>query len=333
MKTTPTTNGIGPGDPAVSIDAHSWMLLDPGELRRLKNLFFAARRMAEGYYAGRHRSRSRGHTVEFADYREYSPGDDITDVDWKAYGRTDRLFVKLFEAQTDMVVYVLLDCSASMGYAGLDAEARSAHAAGSRTAGPLSKFDHARYLLAAMAFLLIRQGDKVGLGLFTDRLTAYLAPGGTFRHLHAVLHRLEYAAPSGATDAAAALHETFGAVRRRGLLIVVSDFLEDPAGLFEALGRYRHHKFEVSLFQILHDEELRLPAAANLRFVDSESREGLAAVPAEIREEYMARFGRHLEALRSGCAARRVDYNRVTTSTNPLAVLERYLARRACRLS
>jgi uncharacterized protein (DUF58 family) len=300
---------------------HSY--LRPADLRRLKNLLFIARTIVEGYYAGRHRSRFRGHSIEFADYREYCPGDDITDIDWKAFGRTDKLFVKLFEAQTNMVVYPLLDCSASMAYAGLSVSSPAGADA------PLSKFEYACYLTAALAFLIVRQGDKTALGLFRERLAEYFAPGGTFGHLYGLLNVLEQARPSGRTNVADALRQAFGTLTQRGLLIVISDFLEDPGPLFEALGLYRHRRFEIILFHILHEQELHLPSAANVRFLDSETNESLATVPADIREDYERRLAKHVDDLRTGCLARRIDYNLVSTATSYYAVLERYLADRS----
>jgi len=303
--------------------------LRPAELRRFRNLLFAARTIVEGCYAGRHRSPFRGHSVEFADYREYCPGDDIQDIDWKAYGRTDRLFVKLFEARTDMVVYALLDCSASMGYAGLErADTGRGPRAGPAASG-LSKLQYACYLLAALAFLVVKQGDKIALGLFRDRLFEYVPPGGTFGHLYGILSRLETVVPSGPTRPAEVLRQAFGTVKRRGLLILVGDLMEEPAALFEALNLYRHRRFEIIVFQVLHPDELSLPAAANVRFIDSETNDSITTSVPDIREDYEQRMRRHLEAIRAGCAARRIDYNLVTTETSCYDALEQYVVARA----
>ena len=264
----------------------------------------------------------RGHNVEFADYREYCPGDDIGDVDWKAFGRTDRLFVRLFEMQTDMVVYLMLDCSASMKYAGMEGKGHGPYP-------PVSKLQYACHLLAAMAFLIVKQGDKVALGLFRERLDDYVPPGGTFPHLYGLLNRLERLEGSGRTNVAAALRQAFAATKRRGLLVVISDFLEDPAALFETLNLYRHRKFEIILFHVLHEEEYRLPTADNVRFIDSETHDAITTRIHEVRADYELCLGRHLEALRMGCTARRADYNLVTTSADYRSVLERYLVGRS----
>ncbi len=294
--------------------------LRPAELRGLKNLLFVARTLVEGLYAGPHRSRSRGHSIEFADYREYCPGDDIGDIDWKAYGRSDRLFVRLFEAHTNMLVYPLLDCSGSMGYAGA--------AVGEPGEAPLSKFEYSCYLLAALSFLVIKQGDRIGLGLFRERLEDFAPPGGTFGHLYGLLNRLEHVSPVGRTNVSSVLREAFGAMKPRGLLIVLSDFLEEPAAIFDALGPYRHRGFEIILFHVLHEDELHLPRVSNARFVDSETGESLTIVPADVREDYERRIAAHIDALRAGCRARRIDYNVVTTATSYYDVLGRYLAKR-----
>jgi len=295
--------------------------LRPAELRGLKNLLFVARTLTEGLYAGPHRSRSRGHSIEFADYREYCPGDDIGDIDWKAYGRSDRLFVRLFAAHTNMLVYPLLDCSASMGYAGA--------AVGGSGEAPASKFEYSCYLLAALSFLVIKQGDRIGLGLFRERMEDFVPPGGTFPHLYGMLNRLERTSPGGRTNVSGALREAFGAMKPRGMLIVVSDFLEEPSRLFDALGAYRHRQFEIILFHVLHEEELHLPPVSNARFVDSETDESVTVVPGDIREDYERRVSAHIDELRTGCRARRIDYNLVTTATSYYDVLGRYLAKRA----
>jgi uncharacterized protein (DUF58 family) len=321
----PVVRPVPPRSPGTSY-------LQPEDLRRLKNLLFAARTIVEGYYAGRHRSPFRGHSVEFADYREYAPGDAITDVDWKAYGRSDRLFIKLFEARTDMVVYPLLDASASMAYVGAGAPGRflgRRHAAGSTRTATLSKFEYGCYLIAALAFLAIKQGDKTAVGLFGETLDAYTPPGGTFRHLHRILQMLERAEPVGPTNTANALRNAFPVMRQRGLLVVISDLLEDPGELFAALNLYRHRRFEIILFHVLHEDELSLPETALARFVDSETGQRLTASVPDIRTGYRERIQAHIDALRTGCASRRIDYNLVTTATHYNAVLERYLVNRA----
>lgn len=320
-----------PDGPAAPLTKASF--LRPAELRRLKNLLFVARTLVEGHYAGRHKSPLRGHSVEFADYREYCPGDEIADIDWKAYGRSDRLFIKLFEAQTDMVVYPLLDCSASMGFAGLAHAARGAagrnRPADASADAPLSKLEYACYLVAALAFLVVKQGDKIALGLFREKLVDYLPPGGTFGRLYDLLNRLEHIRPEGTTNVAGVLRQSFGMMKQRGLLIVISDLLEEPAPLFAALNLYRHRRFEIIVFHLLHEEELHLPQATNVRFVDSETNEPLVTAVPEIRDDYTRRLEEHIETLRSGCAARRIDYNLITTATSYHSVLERYLVERA----
>jgi uncharacterized protein (DUF58 family) len=304
--------------------------LDPATLRRLQNLLFVARTIVEGSYAGRHRSRLRGHSVEFADYREYCPGDDISDIDWKAYGRTDRLYVKLFEAHTDMVVYTLLDGSASMAYAGLANTPSIATYPWRQTAPPpISKFDYAAQLLAALAYLTIKQQDRLALGLFGEQLDVYEPPGGTFAHLKTVLNRMEQYVPGGKTNLPEVLHRTFGVIRQRGVLVIVSDFLDDIEPLFDALHRFRHHRFEIILFQVLHAEERHLPATPSARFIDSESHQPLTTFVPDVRTAYERELTAHLDALRRRCVACGIDYNLATTDTPYEQVLERYLVQRA----
>lgn len=345
---------------AVPMASSEERLLDPAQLRRLGNLYITARALAEGHFAGRHRSRSRGHAIEFADHRDYCPGDDITDIDWKAYGRSDRLFVRRFEARTNTAVYAFLDCSASMAYAGHGAASTdvnrstpgwkrlasrirrrlhgSAQAIQPGTGGKLgtiaarSKFDCACQILAALAFLAIKQGDRISLGLFRDQLDDYLPPGGTFGHLYDLLHRMERALPAGRTDVARALRAAFGAIRRRGVLLVVSDFLDDTAALFDALALFRHRRFDIILLHVLHPDERRLPPQRQVRFRDSETGEAVAVNVADGSERYEAAVDAHIEALRAGCAARRIDYALVRTDAPYGESLGRYLAHRAGRM-
>lgn len=292
--------------------------LSPREFGRFKNLLFAARAVVEGLYAGRHASPLKGGSPEFVEYRHYAPGDPVSLIDWKAFARSDRDYVRVTEKETDMNCYVLLDCSASMEYAGL----------GPR---PLrqSKLDYACLLAAALGYLMVKQGDKAGVTLFDEKVRRHIRCGGTFAHLYGMLHQLERCAPAGRTSTARVLRDAYGLYPRKGLLVVISDFYEEPDALFRALGLYTHRRFEVMLLHVLHEDEHRLPALPHARFVDAESGAHITCRPQELRREYDRRIGAFIETLRRQSAARGIDYQFMTTAAPYDRVLRRYLVRRA----
>lgn len=307
----------------------SWKYLRPRDLKALKNLLFAARMIVEGVHAGRHKSPYRGSSPEFVDYREYHPGDEIRTIDWKAYARTDRHFIRLFEKETDMSSYLLVDKSASMGYRG--PAWRSRWSPPPTRDGEMSKLDYASYLASALAYLMIKQGDKVGLSLFDTRLVRHIRPGGTFPHLYQILNTLEGQTAGDRTAISRILEEAWPRLHRRGLLIVLSDFLDEPAALFRALDRYRHRRFEIILFHILHRYEFELPPVDRVRFVDSETGDVITSSPADIRAGYDAQMRAFIGTLRAGARSRGIDYHFVTTETPYSEVLRSYLLRRNSR--
>jgi uncharacterized protein (DUF58 family) len=312
-----------PVPPRTSRPSH-WKYLRPKELKALKNLLFAARIIVEGIYSGRHKSPYRGSSPEFVDYREYNPGDEIRSIDWKAYARTDRYFIRLFEKETDMNCYLLVDKSASMAYGG-------AAYKDVLPSGEVSKLDYACFLAAALAYLMVKQGDKVGLALFDTKLGKQIPPGGTFPHLYELLNRLEREKAGQRTSISRVLQEAYPLYKRRGLLIVISDFLDEPEEIFRALNRYRHRRFEIILFQVLHQYEYELPPLDRARFVDAETGETIASRPADIRESYNKEMGRFVQTLSACARARNIDYNLVTTEMPYSDVLRKYLLSRSSR--
>jgi uncharacterized protein (DUF58 family) len=286
------------------------------DLRRLKNLFFSSKRVVEGQYAGRHASPQRGHSVEFNDFRQYMPGDEIGDIDWKVYGRTDKLFVKLFEHQSDMSVHLLVDASASMAYSGL--------------AGKYSKYDHACMMAAAIAFLTTKQQDKVSFALARGGLTDFHRPYGSFGHLVGLLKAMEATAPHGKAGLPEALRKLAGLIGRRGLLVIFSDFLDDLQETFDAISIFTHRGSEVIIFQVLHADEIKLPDVSDALFIDSEHPfERVAANLDDIRAEYEDKLNKFLGEILGTCKGRIIDYNLVSTATNYSRALEHYLFQRA----
>lgn len=316
--------GKPPSVPLNTSRRTDWKYLRPKDLKALKNLLFAARIIVEGIYAGRHKSPYRGSSPEFVDYREYNPGDEIRSIDWKAYARTDRYFIRLFEKETDMNCYLLVDKSGSMGYGGVAYK-------GLLPTSEVSKLDYACFLGAALAYLMVKQGDKVSVALFDTKLAKQIAPGGTFPHLYEVLNALERQKAGERTAISRILQEAYPLYKRRGLLIVISDFLDEPEEVFRALNRYRHRHFEIILFHVLHQYEYALPPLDRVKFVDSETGEVIASRPADIRKSYNEEMHRFVQTMSAYARARNIDYNFMTTETPYSDVLRKYLLSRSSR--
>ncbi len=293
-------------------------LLSPAELERFGNLLVFARSTVEGYFVGKHKSPRRGSSVEFADYKEYVPGDDLKRLDWRAYGRSRRLFIRQYTAETDMVVYLLVDVSASMDYDG---------------AGKQSKHVLAAKIAAALAYLMIHQGDKAALGLFADNLKCFLPPGGTRGHLHNLVSELEAVEPASTTGIAGALEECNSLFKKRGRLIVLSDFWDDPDATFEALSRFRHRKFDILLLHVVHPHELDLPGVQAARFHDMETHEEIEVEPEEIRAAYRESARRRVDRLAREANLRRISHALVHTDRPYLDAIEAYLGFRGTNLA
>ncbi|HTA31643.1 MAG TPA: DUF58 domain-containing protein [Candidatus Cybelea sp.] len=285
-------------------------LLAPAELERFGNLLVFARSMVEGYFVGKHKSPARGSSVEFTDYKEYIAGDDPKRIDWRAYGRSRRLYVRQFEAETDMVIYLMVDVSGSMNYAGYYGE---------------SKFVLAARIAAALAYLMMHQGDKASLVLFARKLKLFIPPGGTRRHLHNMVSELEAVQPASGTGLADALSECDLLFKKRGRLVVLSDFWDDTEKTFEALSRFLHRKFEILLLQVVHPHELDLPSVHAARFHDMETQQEVEVEPEEIRAAYRASVRARAEGLAQAANQRRISHAQVNTDRPYLDAIEAYL--------
>lgn len=295
--------------------------LSPADFKSFGNLYFAAKVIVEGAYAGMHKSPYLGASPEFVDYRQYYPGDDIKSIDWKAYARTDRHFIKLFQRETDLNCYLLLDKSASMGYPGPQEQ----RILGKPT---VTKLEYASHLAAALAYLVVKQGDKAALALFDDQLRFQTRAGGTFGHLYKLLNALERNVPGGKTSISAILRQAAPLFARRGLLIVISDFLDEPIEVFNALNAFRHRGFDVILFQVLHEFEYELPAVDNALFVGVETGESMQSRPADIAEEYGRQIQAFVSELASRAAARRIEHHFLNTRVPFIQAIQRFLIKR-----
>lgn len=283
-----------------------YQYLRPEDIRRLAGFEFAPKAVVEGYFAGRHVSRSRGSSVEFRDYRQYVPGDDLALVDWRVYGRTDRFYLRTYDHETSMDCHLFLDSSASMGF-GKDP----------------SKLEYASFFTACLAYLVIRGGDRVSLQLFDKKIRTFIPPGSTRTHLSGLLNLLERNQPGERTSLSESLRTSFPLLKRRGILVVVSDFFDDPAAIFSALGPYLHRGFKVFLFHVLTPGELELDDKGLVAFHDMETGQRVTAHTDDVRAGYRDAMGRHIDALRDLATRRNVDYTIARTDTNFYSLFER----------
>lgn len=291
--------------------------LRPDIIQQVRRFDLKAKFLVEGFLAGLHRSPFKGFSVEFSEHRKYVRGDDVRTVDWKLWSRTNKYYVKQYEAETNVEVHLVVDVSASMGYAG--------------PGGKITKLQYATYLAAAMAYLMIHQQDPVGLITCAEQIGTYLRPRCRSQHLYAILKLLAETTPGGQTRLAQNLHRIAGMIAHRGLVLVFSDLL-DEAGeeqVVEALAHLRHQGHDVIVFQVFAAAEVQFPFKELMRFEDLEG--ALAPVTADplaIRSVYRKEMEAFRERFRGECLKRRVDFAPVDTSTSFDKPLLAYLQKR-----
>jgi uncharacterized protein (DUF58 family) len=282
------------------VNAPAYKFLPPELAERLRGLGLAVRRPVEGAMQGLHRSPHHGSSVEFADYREYAPGDPPSLVDWAIYARSDRYVIRRYQEETNLRAHFLLDISESMRF---------------RETGLHSKMDYACYLAAALMLVLLGQSDSAGLTLFNDELRQTFPPAGSLGGLRPMLLALEEIRPSGRSQIEQALHQTADRIQRRSLVILISDLLQEPAGLIRGIQHLRHNKHEVLILQPLDGAELSLnfSGLAELRELETGAR--LPVEAGEVREAYANEVRKFLEEIRRGCLGSAADYHLIDTRT------------------
>ena len=288
-------------------------LLDPAEMERFKNLIAFAKTAVESRHQGRHKSPDLGGGGEFSEYLTYESGHPVPDIDWHVFARSRKLVVRRYRHETDMDVHLIVDASGSMAYHG-----------GKRD----EKGHRAARIAAALAYLMLNQGDKASLTLFADRVLDHLPAGGTRRHLMTMLRSLVRPAheAGGHTDVPTSLAECDRLIRRRGRLVVLSDFLgQDTTAVFDCLAPFIHRGFEVLLMQLTDPDELTLPNAPLARFVDMETGESIEVEPSEIRAEYEARMIKKAADFASQGARHRIDFTALDTTSPYREAIEAYL--------
>jgi uncharacterized protein (DUF58 family) len=290
--------------------------LDPAVVARLGTLELKARTIVEGLLSGLHRSPFKGFSVEFAEYRQYIPGDDLATIDWKVYGRSDRHYVKKFEEETNLDCHLMLDVSASMGYG----------------SGGITKFEYGACLAAALGFLMNRQRDAVGLTAFDDHVVASLPASAKAGHLRALLITLDRLELGHRTDVAKPLHRLAESLAKRGMVVLISDLLDDPERVIRGIRHFQFRGTDVIVFHLLDRDEIEFPFARATRFEDLETREEVMAVPSVVRPHYLKEMEALVERYRRELGASGIDYHLISTAEPLEMALLAYLSTRARKL-
>jgi len=287
--------------------------LQPDVVAQLANMELRARLVVEGFITGLHKSPYHGFSVEFTEHRPYMPGDEIKHIDWKAYGKTDRYYIKEFEEETNLKSYLVLDASRSMEYS---------------SPGHLKKIEYASYVAAALGYLMVEQRDAVGLTIYDEQVRAHFPPRATKLYLQQMLRELENVKASNKTGTAQSLHEVAERIKRRGLVVVLSDLFDDPAQVVTALKHFRHKGNEVIVMQVLDPLERSFAFGTDAVFRDMETKEELLTQPWHIQAAYRESFQEFLEFYKRECRENAIDYVLLDTATPFDRALFEYLNKR-----
>jgi uncharacterized protein (DUF58 family) len=291
--------------------------LDPAVIARLGTMELRARTIVEGFLSGLHRSPYKGFSVEFAEYRQYLPGDDLSTIDWKVYARSDRFYVKKYEEETNVDCHLLLDASASMGYA---------------SKGAVTKLAYGSFLAGALAYLMNRQRDAVGFLAFDDRIIERLPASARPGHLRSVLLALDRLTLGRQSNVSRPLHQLADTLVKRSMVVVISDLLDDPESVVRGLKHLRFRGTDVIVFHVLDRDELTFPFDRATRFKDLESEAEVLAVPAAVRDEYMRAIQDLCNLYERELRVAGIDYMRLDTSQPLDFALAAYLSSRARKL-
>ncbi len=292
--------------------AESVKYLQPSVVAQLANMELRARLVVEGFITGLHKSPYHGFSVEFTEHRQYMPGDEIKHIDWKAYGKTDKYYIKQFEEETNLKSYILIDASKSMEF-------------GSEG---IKKIDYASYIAAALAYLMVEQRDAVGLTVYDEAIRISMPPRATRLYLKQILKELELLTTGNKTGTAVSLHRVAEQMKRRGLVIVISDLFDDPKKVLTALKHFRHKGNEVIVMQVLDPLERSFAFGNDAIFKDMETREELMTQPWHIQREYQQSMLEFLETYKRECRDNAIDYVLLDTSTPFDKALFEYLNKR-----
>lgn len=290
----------------------SQRFLPPEAVTRIARLEILARSVVEGFLSGLHRSPYLGQSIEFAQHREYTPGDDIRRIDWKVWSKTDRYYIKQYEEETNLRTTLLVDLSESMTFG----------------SGSLTKYDYACQIAAALAYLLLHQQDAVGITTFDDQIRSRLPSSSKQNHLHAILATLDREKPAKKTDLTQILAQVADEQVRRGIIVVISDLLVDRAGLFKGLKLLRTRGHDVMVMHVMDDQELDFDFAGTTKFEGMEEAGDLICDPRSLRDGYIAAVKAFVEDLHRNCARQMIDFQTIRTSQHLDAALAYYVTHR-----
>jgi uncharacterized protein (DUF58 family) len=289
--------------------------LDPLTLAKVRSLEMQARLIVEGYLSGLHKSPYHGFSVEFAEHREYVPGDDIRHIDWKVYGRTGRFFLKQYEEETNRICWLFLDISESMHYG----------------SGPVTKYDYACMVSAALSYLILHQQDSIGLVTYDDQVRRFLRPSSQASHLKQIVQVLNSGVGREKTRLAPIFHDLAERISRRSIIVVLSDLFDDPEDLLAGLRHLRHKRHEVVVFHIMDSAEMDFPFQESTLFRGLEQLPELLTDPRSLRDGYLAELQTFLKEVKGGCRDQNIDFVPLRTDQNLGVALSSYLAQRLTR--
>jgi len=287
-------------------------ILTPDIISRLNNLSLKARFVVEGFIVGLHKSPYHGFSVEFSEHRAYGAGDEIRHVDWKLWGKTDRFFIKQFEEETNLKSYLLVDQSLSMTY----------------KSKKMTKLEYAQILAASLGYLMLKQQDAVGLTLFDDRIRVNIPARSKRSHLNIILSQMQNIIAGPETTIAPVLHKTAEAIKKRGLIILISDLFDDPDKVLSGLQHFRYKGHEVIVFHVLDPQELTLDFTQRTRFRDMESGEEIITDPWHIQPDYQKSMEQFCDYIKSNCRQKNIDYVQLSTDLPLDMALSEYLIKR-----
>lgn len=290
--------------------------LKPEVVSRLKGMELKARLVVEGFITGLHKSPYHGFSVEFAEHRQYMPGDPIRDIDWKVYGKSDRFYVKQFEEETNLKSYILVDTSASMGYTSEEKKRPS-------------KLEYCSYLSASLSYMMLKQRDSVGLVGFDEHIHTYIPPKSAASHLHILLKQMDKLEPGEKTNISDTLHEMAERIKRRGLIIILSDLFDDPQRIIAGLKHFRHKKHEIIVFHILDPRERDFAFPTEAVFEDMETGEQMITLPWQVKGDYQSALNKVFDEFSRECRMSNIDYHLIDTSVPYDRALLAYLNKRA----
>ncbi len=301
-------------------DNDKYKYFDPAILAGLQNLKLAAGHIVDGFIAGRHKSHFRGFNVEFSQHRQYMQGDEIKNIDWKIYAKTDKYYIKEFEEDTNLKAYILLDCSSSMTFnPGRSALSRADY----------SKFDYACFLTIALSYIILKQQDSIGLITFSDRILNHIPASNNASHFKVLLEELQRTKMNKKTALSESFNEVAARIKRRGLIIVISDLYDDENSILKSLKHFRHKHHEVALLHLVSDFELELPVSGETQFIDLENSSQIITNAESLREDYKKAFNKFIADFKANCLASYIDYNTISINTPIDRALNKYLTKRA----